>query len=91
MIYEDELKPVYPYNFSIVNKSNIKLVASTANPLTAAKQYVMEIDTTELFNSPLRHSQTVTSVGGVIEFNPAITFTDSTVYYWRVAPVSCKR
>ena len=88
VIYEDELKPVYPYNFSIVNKSNIKLVASTANPLIAAKQYVMEIDTTELFNSPLRHSQTVTSPGGVIEFNPGITFTDSTVYYWRVAPVA---
>jgi hypothetical protein len=88
VIYEDELKPVYPYNFSIVNKSNIKLVASTANPLIAAKQYVMEIDTTELFNSPLLHSQTVTSPGGVIEFNPGITFTDSTVYYWRVAPVA---
>src|SRR5207249_12020834 len=47
----------------------------------------MQIDTTELFNSPL-HSETVTSAGGVIEFNPGIAFTDSTVYYWRVAPVA---
>lgn len=88
VIYEDELKPVYPYNFSIVNKSNIKLIASTANPLMSPKQYVMEIDTTELFNSPLRHSETVTSAGGVVEFNPGITFIDSTVYYWRVAPIA---
>ena len=88
VVYSDELKPVYPYNFSIVNKSNIKLIASTANPLASVKQYVMQIDTTELFNSSLRYSETVTSVGGVLEFNPGIAFSDSTVYYWRVAPVA---
>jgi hypothetical protein len=87
-IYEDELKPVYPYNFSIVNKPDIKLVASTANPLTPSRQYIMEIDTTELFNSPLKATQTITAGGGIIEFTPGIAFTDSTVYYWRAAPVA---
>lgn len=86
-IYEDELTPVYPYNFSIVNKQNIKLYASTANPVLPMRSYVMEMDTTELFNSPLKTSQTIASVGGVIEFNSTLSFTDSTVYYWRVAPV----
>lgn len=86
-IYEDELTPVYPYNFSIVNKNNIKLYASTANPLVPMRSYIMEMDTTELFNSPIKTSQTIASVGGVIEFNSSIPFTDSTVYYWRVAPV----
>ncbi len=86
-IYEDELTPVYPYNFAIINKSSIKLVASTANAIIPARQYAMELDTTELFNSPGKVSKTVTSVGGEIEFDPSITFTDSTVYYWRVAPV----
>lgn len=86
-IYEDELKPVYPYNFAIVNKPSIKLIASTASPVSPLKQYVMEIDTTELFNSPLKYSEKINSVGGVLEFNPGISFTDSTVYYWRVAPV----
>jgi hypothetical protein len=86
-IYEDELKPVYPYNFSIVSRQNIKLVASTANPLSPVKQYSMQIDTTELFNSPLKYSENITSVGGILEFNPGIVFSDSTVYYWRVAPV----
>lgn len=87
-IYEDELKPVYPYNFSIVNKQGIKLVASTANPLSPSRQYVMEIDTTELFNSSFKATQTLTAPGGIIEFTPNISFTDSTVYYWRVAPVA---
>ena len=84
-IYEDELKPVYPYNFAIVNKPGIKLIASTASPISPLKQYVMEIDTTELFNSSLKYTEKLTSVGGVLEFNPGISFTDSTVYYWRVA------
>lgn len=86
-IYEDELKPIYPYNFSIVTRNNIKLTASTANPLVSARQYTMEIDTTELFNSSLKSIQTVTAPGGIVEFNPGIAFTDSTVYYWRVSPV----
>ena len=47
----------------------------------------MEIDTSELFNSSLKATSTVTSAGGVVEFTPGINFTDSTVYYWRVAPV----
>ena len=86
-IYEDEARPVYPYNLAIINKQNIKLVASTANPLASSKQYRMELDTTEFFNSPFKRTQTITSTGGVLEFSPGITFTDSTVYYWRVAPI----
>ncbi|MEJ7684700.1 MAG: CARDB domain-containing protein [Segetibacter sp.] len=87
-IFEDELTPVYPYNFSIVNHSNIKLAASTANPLVESRQYLMEMDTTELFNSALKVSRSITSAGGLIEFDPGISFTDSTVYYWRAAPAT---
>lgn len=86
-IYEDEARPVYPLNLSIVNKQNIKLTASTANPMSDSKQYNMELDTTERFNSPFKITKTVTSKGGLIEFDPGITFIDSTVYYWRVAMV----
>ena len=87
VIYEDELTPAYPYNYSIVHKNTLKLIASTANPLAVSKQYVMELDTTALFNSPMKVTKTVTSSGGEIEFDPGITFMDSTVYYWEVAPV----
>lgn len=86
-IFEDELTPVYPYNFSIVNKQGVKLIASTANPIGTSRQYAMEIDTTELFNSSFKVSRTATSSGGIIEFDPGISFSDSMVYYWRVAPV----
>lgn len=86
-VFEDEARPVYPYNYAIINRSNIKLMASTANPFSPVKQYVMEIDTTEFFNSPTKATQTISSTGGLLEFNPGLALTDSTVYYWRVAPV----
>ncbi len=88
VIYEDEIRPVYPYNFSIINKQNIRFYASTANPLSAVQNYRFEIDTTERFNSSLLKSDIVVSSGGVVEFSPSINFMDSTVYYWRVAKVS---
>jgi len=86
-IYDDAAKPIYPYNFSIVNKQNITVAASTANPFAPLSKYSIEIDTTELFNSPLKITSTINSIGGVLEFSPSITFIDSTVYYWRVAQV----
>ncbi len=87
VIFEDEMRPVYPYNFAIVNKQGIKLVANTSSPVATARPYRMELDTTELFNSPLKVTRNVTAAGGITEFDPGITFSDSTVYYWRLAAV----
>jgi hypothetical protein len=86
-IFEDDARPVYPLNYAIINKQNIKLYASTANPLSQTKQYRMEIDTTDFFNSSFKRTVNKTSVGGLLDFDPGITFTDSTVYYWRVSPL----
>jgi len=87
VIFEDDLRPAWPYNFAIVNKQNIKLTATTSNPFSTSKGYRMEMDTAELFNSPFKITRNITSTGGVIEFDPGITFRDSTVYYWRVGVV----
>ncbi|MBK8786330.1 MAG: hypothetical protein IPN43_07465 [Chitinophagaceae bacterium] len=87
-IFEDELRPISPYNYSIINQQNITYYASTANPLNSSRQYVMEVDTTELFNSSFKKTYNTSGVGGVIEFKPTnITYTDSTVYYWRTSTV----
>lgn len=84
-IYEDEARPIYPYNYGIVTTPTVKLSASTADPFSQPKDYVMEMDTTQNFNSTLKVTKTVNTSGGVIEFDPGITLVDSTVYYWRVA------
>lgn len=84
-IIEEDIRPVYPYPFSIVNKQNIKLTVSTANPFAGNHTYMMEMDTTEAYNSSQKITRTVQATGGYIEFSPGISFVDSTVYYWRVA------
>ncbi len=87
-IFEDELRPISPYNFSIVNQQNITYSASTANPLSGQRQYLMEVDTTELFNSSFKKVYNASGTGGIVQFTPSnISFTDSTVYYWRVATI----
>lgn len=85
-IIEDDVRPVSPYNYSIVNEQNVKLVASSANPFAPVRTYQVEVDTTEQFNSPSKVTSTASSSGGVFDFTPTINFTDSTVYYWRVSP-----
>jgi len=87
-IFEDELRPISPYNYSIVNQQNITYYASTANPLSDLRQYIMEIDTTELFNSAFKKTYNVSGTGGVVQFTPSnITFANNTVYYWRTTTV----
>ena len=84
-IIEDEIRPVFPYNYSIIhNGPGLEIYGSTAAPLSAEKQYVMEMDTSRLFNSVSKVTRTVTDSGGVIKFVPGTTLADSTVYYWRV-------
>lgn len=82
-IYSDKLVPVYPKEFAIVHQQPVTLKASTLNPFRTVGRYKFEIDTTELFNSPLKQQTVVTSVGGVVKWTPTITYLDSVVYYWR--------
>lgn len=84
-IYNDDLVPVYPYNLSIVNGQGVTLKGSTLNAFAGLKKYVIQIDTTKHFDSPLLLTQNIESTGGVIKWQPNITLRDSTVYYWRTA------
>lgn len=85
-ISEDEIRPIYPYNFAIINNATEKLSASTADPIFPRTEYVMELDSTTLFNSAFKIAKTDTSIGGVLTFDPGITYEDGKTYYWRVAP-----
>lgn len=84
-IIKDAIRPVYPYHYSIVaNDAGLTLYGSSANPLKEAEEYIMEMDTTRLFNSGIKIRKTVISKGGVVAFTPGVALTDSTVYYWRL-------
>jgi hypothetical protein len=84
-IYTDNLVPVYPPEFAIVHDKDLVLKASVLNAFRPTARYRLELDTTELFNSPLKQSTTINSPGGVIKWKPNIQFQDSVVYYWRTA------
>ncbi|MBK8819002.1 MAG: hypothetical protein IPN49_07890 [Saprospiraceae bacterium] len=84
-ILDNTAIPVEPCNFAIVNNPEITLKASTSNALIKRGNYIFQIDTTLLFNSPVFAKQVVQNVQGLIEWKPTIPFTPGTVYYWRVS------
>lgn len=84
-IINNGIQPIYPEEFSIVNKQQIELKASTFNYFVNSEKYILQIDTTELFNSPLLLSNTITTNGGLISWAPDIPHLHNTVYYWRIS------
>jgi len=82
-IASEDIFPIHPYEFAIVPQQPVTLKASTANVFAPMNTYRIEIDTTELFNSPLKDSVIITQSGGVVTWTPSIQYMDSTVYYWR--------
>lgn len=84
VIFENELRPIAPANFAIINTATVKLVASTANPLSEPLNYAFEMDTTALFNSAAKISRSITASGGLVEIDPGITLANQRTYYWRL-------
>lgn len=86
-----DLLPVFPYNYSIVNTGPVDISASTAYSFDSSIQYVLELDTTALFNSPLKISRQVVSSGSLITFPNVPLSLNNTVYYWRVSEDSADK
>ena len=84
-ILGNNVLPIYPYEFSIVHDNDLTLNASTGDATAPFQKYIFEIDTTELFNSPVREMGTVQEKGGIIKWKPSKNLVDNTVYYWRVS------
>ncbi|MDX1685469.1 MAG: C25 family cysteine peptidase, partial [Saprospiraceae bacterium] len=87
-ITADDARPVYPEEFAIVGNKELSLIASTSDLHTTDKSYILEIDTTELFNSPLKRDTVIRQKGGTLQWQPAVVWQDDRVYYWRITPDS---
>lgn len=83
-VLNDNPIPYYPHEFAITNEDQITLQASTGNGFIGTRDYIVEIDTTELFNSPLKLSIQKEYNGGLVKWTPEIEYKDQQVYYWRV-------
>ncbi len=80
--------PGWPMDFGIVGKAPVELRAYTANTFAPVLDYVMQMDTSPLFNSPLFRTIAIQQSGGVLHWTPDIPWIDSTVYFWRISPDS---
>ncbi|NNL93799.1 MAG: hypothetical protein HKO66_16265 [Saprospiraceae bacterium] len=85
-VFDNSAFPIYPKEFSIVNEKQVTLKASANNAFATKEYYLLEIDTTENFNSPRLEKGEVFSSPGFIEWSPAQELTHETVYYWRISP-----
>ncbi len=83
-IYDNTPTPIYPAEFAIVNDSDFNYLSSAGNAFLAEQQYVLQVDTTNLFNSPLMASAEVKAYGGFIEVDIDYNYQNNTVYYWRI-------
>ncbi len=79
-------KVAFPPPFATVGPG-LELVASTTDPLTGERPYLIQIDTAVSFTRPLV-DEVVNAPGGIIRFMPDLNMTDSTTYYWRISPDS---
>lgn len=81
-----EVIPVFPNEFAIVSNSNLTLKASTSTTFLESQKYILQIDTSENFNSPLLLQTEIEQKGGVLKWQPNVNYQNNTVYYWRVSP-----
>lgn len=86
-VISPDLVPIWPYKFAVIPDQGPTLKCSTGDPFAPLRTYRIELDTTDLFNSPLMQFTTITESGGVIEWTPSMlqNMPDSTVYFWRAS------
>lgn len=87
-IVDNTARPVYPPKFALVGSAPVTLKSCTSDALAPDRKYLLEIDTTHLFDSPLKERTEIVQRGGVIKWTPSLPLQDSTVYYWRISPDS---
>lgn len=79
---------LFPTEFSIVSAQDVNFTAQSLNLLANNKNYVLEIDTSYLFNSKIKIISTIKNSESLVELRENIfknlPIKDSTVFFWRV-------
>lgn len=78
----------FPPPYAVVGPG-VNLVAGSSNPLAPERRYRMQIAEEIDFSDPLVDEEIV-APGGIIRYQPALAFSDSTTYYWRISPDSSR-
>lgn len=83
------LSCIMPQEFSIVNTSKVQLVVQSTDILADKRDYIIDIDTSYYFNSPLFQTNIINAGASAIWKDVDLTSklpsnADSVVYFWRV-------
>ena len=80
------IKLEYPANYGIIGNNTVELKAIASPSVTNTDLFYVELDTTELFNSPFKVSQTINPNGTDLSWEPSTQLEEDQVYYWRMSP-----
>lgn len=86
-IHDNQVRATFPEEFSI-QVDQPTLIATASNAFVQGQRYIIEVDTTQLFDSPALQSQTIDASGGTIVWDPPSALDAARVYYWRTSPDS---
>lgn len=79
---------MFPEKYSIVNKPEVSLVAQSTDLYMEEKEFVFELDSSHVFDSPFKKTIYVKSAALVhtepVYLLPDVALNDTMVYYWRV-------
>jgi hypothetical protein len=73
-VVDNVISAVYPPNFGIVNTGAPVLIATSSNSFLKSQDFVLEIDTTALFNSPLKVREHFPDHAATLKWSPQLNF-----------------
>lgn len=76
-------RSLYPQGFSIVHDLTTNLIVQSSNALNDARDFVIQLDTVDTFDSPYKQEFTVKGKIAVKQIT-LVASEDSLAYYWRV-------
>lgn len=86
-ILDNTASPVFPEDFGIINNTaNFELIASINNAFDPGGEFILEIDTSQTFESPWKKETIIQNTSSLIKWSPDIDYEAGRVYYWRIAP-----
>ncbi|MCK5368000.1 MAG: transporter, partial [Cyclobacteriaceae bacterium] len=77
---------IFPVNYSIINKKEVRLIAQSLDLLMENRTYLFELDTTSLFNSPTRKQTSIQSnslAKWSVNLFETLPDVDTVTFYWR--------
>ncbi len=85
-VVANSAKTAFPPEYAVVGPG-VELIAGSSDPLAPEREYRIQVATRKNFATPLV-DEVFSAPGGVLRYTPAVNFSDSTTYYWRISPDS---